>query len=141
MASVSWIPFTGVFGSRIGPVGFATLDLPVARVVVERVTVFVVDVFPVTFTYLSGFDHVPSGFIAGNPFGHLFWFLLILCLSPFLSFSCSGHLCHRYAVVGTLIAFESLAVSCRYAGIKQNNFLITKAAKIAAIYIYAKPCG
>ena len=92
MASVSWIPFTGAFGSRIGPVGFATLDLPVARLVVERVAVFVVDVFSVTFTCLPGFDHVPSSFIAGNPFGHLFWTFLVLCLSSFLRFSCSGHL-------------------------------------------------
>jgi hypothetical protein len=67
------------------------LDLPVAPRVVERVAVFVVDVFSVTFTYLPGFDHVPSGFVSGNPFGHLFWTLLIFSLGSFFSFSCSGH--------------------------------------------------
>lgn len=91
IASVSWIFLSGVFGSRIGPVGFTALDLPVARRVVERVAVFVVDVFSVTFTYLSGFDHVPSSFVSGNPFGHLFWFLLIFSLSSFFSLSCSRH--------------------------------------------------
>jgi hypothetical protein len=90
-ASVSWIPLTGAFSPGERPVGFATLDLPVAPRVVERVAVFVVNVFSVTFAYLPGFDHVPSGFISGDPFGHLFWSLLIFSLSSFLGFSCSGH--------------------------------------------------
>lgn len=69
-----------------------SLDFPVTRFVIQRITVSMPDILSVTFVDLPGLFHLITGLVTGFSSLDLFWFLVILVLGLTSGFCFSHYL-------------------------------------------------